>query len=150
SELGYAHFFLNEYDASIDYLQQALPLFRAVGDRPGEAAVLNNMGRAASLAEEFAIALRAYQQALTVFRELNRPVQEAHLWVNVAQAHVNAGHTSEAINAFQQAIELTEMIRQQQASNALPARLEAAYRELAVLLQQSDRATEATQVLDLI
>ena len=56
----------------------------------------------------------------------------------------------EAIAAFQQVVGLSEAIRRQQAMEILPPRLEATYRALAVLLQQSARNSEAQRVLSLI
>ncbi|MEL6855170.1 MAG: tetratricopeptide repeat protein, partial [Cyanobacteria bacterium J06607_13] len=150
SELGYAHFMEAQHGEAVDYYQSALTLFRQLGDRPQEVAVLNNLGRAASLNQDFDTALTAYQQALDIFTELNRPVQVAHLWVNIGQAHSAAGDMDAAIEAFQQSVKLTEVIREQQADSTLPPRLEAAYRELAVLLQQKNRGSEAQQVLGLI
>ena len=121
-----------------------------LGDRTQEVAVLNNLGRAAAFNEDFDTALNAYEQALVIFQALERPVQEAHLCVNIGQAHRNAGRPNAEIDAFRQVVSLSEGIRQQQASEALPLRLEAAYRELAALLQQLDRTSEAQQVLGLI
>lgn len=150
SELAYAHFMSEQHAQAVGHYQSALTLFQQLGDRPQEVAVLNNLGRAAYLNQDFETALTAYQRALDIFSELNRPVQTAHLWVNIGQAHVAAGDLDAAIEAFQQSVNLAEMIREQQADSTLPPRLEAAYRELAVLLQQENRGSEAQQILGLI
>ena len=54
-----------------------------------------------------------------------------------------------AIASYQQAIDLTEA-RRQRNSEPLSPRLEAAYRNLATLLQQQNRAAEAQTILSLI
>ena len=81
---------------------------------------------------------------------MDRPVQEAHLLVNIGQAQVGAGQIEGAIASFQQAVDISEAVRQQPVRLQLPPRLEAAYRNLATLLQQQNRDEEARQVLSLI
>jgi tetratricopeptide (TPR) repeat protein len=82
---------------------------------------------------------------------MNRPVQEAHLLVNIGQAQVGSGQMDAAIASFQQAVDLSETLRlQQPAATPLAPRLEAAYRNLATLLQQQRRDDEARQILSLI
>lgn len=101
--------------------------------------------------QDYAQALSAYEQARIIFQALNRPDQEAQLLVNIGQAQVGARQLEGAIASFQQAVNLSETLRQQQPSSAqLPPRLEAAYRNLATLLQQQNRSEEARRVLGLI
>lgn len=151
SELGFAHVMSEQPAQALTYFQPALSLYRQLGDRAQEVATLNNLGRAASLSENYDQALEAYQQALVIFREMDRPAQEAQLLVNIAQAYLGAGKTTAAIATFQQAVTLTESLRQQQPNaTTLPPRMEAAYRNLATLLQGQSRNEEAREVLNLI
>jgi len=55
--LGAAYGSLSQYQREIDHYQQALPIFRQVGDRNGEANALTSLGAAYNL-------LGQYQQAV--------------------------------------------------------------------------------------
>ena len=55
---------LGEKQKALDYYEQALPLYRQVGDRGGEATTLNNIGMVYSALGEKQKALDYYEQAL--------------------------------------------------------------------------------------
>ncbi len=70
NNIGLVYDALGEKQKALDYLQQALPLRRAVGARAGEAATLNNIGGVYDALGEKQKALDYYQQALPGFRLL--------------------------------------------------------------------------------
>lgn len=157
SELGYAYVMSDQSAQAVSVLQPALAIYQRMGDSPAErfhqraqtVAVLNNLGKAAALAEDYDLALRSYGAAQTIFQALNAVDQEAYLLVNIGQTQVAIGDEVGAIASYQQAVALSESLRQQSAAQLSP-RLEAAYRNLAALLQQQDRMAEAQQILSLI
>ncbi|MDT9221999.1 MAG: tetratricopeptide repeat protein, partial [Limnospira sp. PMC 1240.20] len=57
-----------EKQTALDYYNQALPLLRAVEDRGGEAATLNNIGAVYDSLGEKQTALDYYNQALPLLR----------------------------------------------------------------------------------
>ena len=62
--------FRDERDKALGSYEQALGLFREVGDRLGEANVLQAMGDVQNFRDERDKALGSYEQALGLFREV--------------------------------------------------------------------------------
>ncbi|MDT9242353.1 MAG: tetratricopeptide repeat protein, partial [Limnospira sp. PMC 1261.20] len=69
---------LGEKQTALDYYNQALPLFRAVEDRRGEAGTLNNIGRVYDSLGEKQTALDYLNQALPLFRAVEDREGEAN------------------------------------------------------------------------
>jgi tetratricopeptide (TPR) repeat protein len=71
---------------ALEYYEQALPLYRQVGDKGGEATTLNNLGLVYSDLGEKRKALEYYAQALPLFRQVGtraaRP-RPSTTWVSV-------------------------------------------------------------------
>ena len=149
AELGYAYVMNEQPGEAIAALQPASEIYRQLRDRVQEVAVLNNLGKAAFLQKDYDLAMRSYEQALTIFQALNRPEQSAHVLINMGQVQAAVNNVEGAIASYQQAINLTETLRRQSAEQLSP-RQEAAYRTLAILLQQQNRMAEAQQILSLI
>ncbi|MEQ9545624.1 MAG: tetratricopeptide repeat protein, partial [Marinobacter sp.] len=70
---------------ALDYYNQALPLFQAVGDRRGEATTLNNIGRVYSSLGQKQQALDYYNQALPLFQAVGDRGGEARTLNNIRQ-----------------------------------------------------------------
>lgn len=157
SELGYAYVMNDQPVQAVRVLQSALTIYQQMGDSPEErlrqrtqtVAVLNNLGKAASLAKNYDLALASYREALAIFQALNRVEQEAHVLMNIGQTQIEMGDEAGAISSYRQAISLSETLRQQTDEPMAP-RVEAAYRKLAALLQQQNQNLEAQTVLNLL
>ena len=76
---------LGEKDTALDFYQQALSLFRAVGDRGGEATTLNNIGGVWSALGEKDKALDFYNQALPLRRAVGDRGGEATTLNNIGE-----------------------------------------------------------------
>jgi len=63
---------LGEQAKALEYFEQALPLHKAVGNRAGEAATLNNIGGVYSDLGEQAKALEYYEQAARLLSFLKK------------------------------------------------------------------------------
>jgi serine/threonine protein kinase/tetratricopeptide (TPR) repeat protein len=78
--LGVAHQMLGHFDLAYNYIEQALALFRELGDRRLVANMLNSLGETARLRGDYGFAFSRYQEALTIAREIgNRAEQIAYL-----------------------------------------------------------------------
>jgi tetratricopeptide (TPR) repeat protein len=60
------YYVLGRYGAALRYLDQALVIFREVGNRHAESMVLNNMGECARVQGDYASAVDLYQQAIDI------------------------------------------------------------------------------------
>ena len=85
-------------------MQEALSLYRDVGDRRGEAKVHNNLGPIHLSNGYHRDALDAYQKSLQIFREIGGPQNEAILHHNIGSVHRYKGSYSEALAACRQAL----------------------------------------------
>jgi tetratricopeptide (TPR) repeat protein len=68
---------LGEKQKALEYYSQSLPLFRAVGDRSGEATTLSNIGQVYSELGEKQKALEYYNQSLPLSRAVGDRIGEA-------------------------------------------------------------------------
>ena len=75
--LGYAHHHLGHHAQAITCYQQALDLFRDLGDRYDEADTLTHLGDTHHAAGDPDAARDAWQQALTILDELDHPDADA-------------------------------------------------------------------------
>ena len=62
-----------DYPAAAASHQQALELFRDLGDRLGQAYALNDLGIVQRLTGDYPAAAASHQQALALFRDLDNP-----------------------------------------------------------------------------
>ncbi len=98
--------FLDQRDEALARYQEALTLFRAVGDRLGEANVLKAQGDVLYFLKQTDEALARYQEALTLFRAVGARLGEAN--VLQAQGDVLAflDQRDEALARYQEALTL--------------------------------------------
>jgi tetratricopeptide (TPR) repeat protein len=74
--LGYAHHHLGEHREAIDCYQQAITLFRDIGDRHAEAITLDHLGDTQDAAGDAAKAADTWRQALDILEQLDHPDAE--------------------------------------------------------------------------
>lgn len=89
-----------------DLYQQALPPYREIGDRLGEANVLRSLGEVARLQGRYDEARDLYQQALPTFREIDDRLGEANTLRGLGEAlmptdaHSAAGTLSDGARLY--------------------------------------------------
>ncbi|MCA2703613.1 MAG: CHAT domain-containing protein, partial [Microcystis sp. M038S2] len=101
---------LGEKQKALDYYQQALPLWRAVGDRTGEAVTLNNIGVVYNALGEKQKALDYYQQALPLSRAVGDRTGEATTLNNIGLVYDDLGEKQKALDYYQQALPLRRAV----------------------------------------
>jgi len=77
--------------------QQALGLYRSVGDRSGEGAALTRLADLAGHRGQIEEALQGYRQALAIQREIQDRYSEAISTGNLGMTLKDLGHTAEAV-----------------------------------------------------
>src|SRR5215468_1100895 len=88
---GHAKGMLGDPGGALDDCQQALPIFRQVGDRAGEAATLNNIGLVYDRHGDSESALRHYQQALPIARQVGNRTGAATTLNNIGGVYARRG-----------------------------------------------------------
>ena len=105
---GRRHYYRVEMDDAQIYFLQALTLFRDIGDRLGEANVLQAIGDVQQFRDDRDAALASYQQALTLFRDIGAKLGEANVLASrgrlllfSGQGEIGLQELQEALNIFQ-------------------------------------------------
>ena len=76
---------------ALDYYEQALAIYREVGDQNREATTLNNISGVHHNRGDFAAALDYYEQALPIRREVGDRAGEATALNNIGAVHDSRG-----------------------------------------------------------
>ncbi|MTJ55894.1 tetratricopeptide repeat protein [Anabaena sp. UHCC 0253] len=96
---------------AINKWEQALPLFRAVGDKHGEAIIFNYVGLFYDELEEKQKALKFFNQALSLFIAVGDKGREAATRNNIGRIHEFQRETQKALEYYHQALPLTRAVK---------------------------------------
>jgi len=102
--IGINYYNLGEYDKALDSLQQALPIFRELGDRQCETESLSMISFIYEELREYRKAIDSFQQALPIFRELGDRELEAESLYKIGINYYNLEEYSKALDSLQQAL----------------------------------------------
>ena len=95
---------------AIQKSQEARLLYRAVGDRRGEATTLNNIGRVYSALGEKQKALDYYNEALPILRAVGDRGGEATTLNNIGRVYSALGEKQKALDFFNQALPILRAV----------------------------------------
>lgn len=95
----------------MDYLNQALPILREVGDRSVEAATLNNIGLVYWKIGKLQQGLDFYNQALPIRREVGDRLSQASMLSNIGLVYRDTNRPDKAIANWERAIRITLEMR---------------------------------------
>jgi tetratricopeptide (TPR) repeat protein len=90
------YYLLGRYEIAQEQLEESLAMYRDLGHRQGESAVLNNMGENARLQGDFAAAAHYYEEALAIAREIKNRDMENVLLSNLCSARIRLGQFDSA------------------------------------------------------
>ena len=99
-----------DYLAATQVLEQALGIYRDLGDRGGEVEVLNKRGTLHRVGGELAQAEECHQQALELARAIASSWDEAHALAGLGRCALAAGHATQAEVLLRQALEIFQRI----------------------------------------
>ena len=101
---------MGQYQLAIEYHQQALTIYREIGDRGGEGTVLGNLGIAYHSLGQYQQAINYYQQALTIAREIGNRRGKGTALGNLGIAYRSLGRYQQAIDYYQQYLTIAREI----------------------------------------
>ncbi len=84
--------------------QEALPLWRAAGDRKREAETFSSLGRTFSSLNDFTQARDSFQQALSLYREVKDPTGEGKTLNEIGHAYNSMRDYRQAVNFYEQSL----------------------------------------------
>jgi CHAT domain-containing protein len=147
---------LGQPQQALTFYYHALALWREAGERSGEAATLTNIGLAYVSLKQDQNALPNEMAALSLAQEAANPDLQGKIEASLMRYFHGQGNAdtaiffgTEAVNAFQQVRKNITGLDQDIQETFAQSR-SGVYRQLAELLVQADRLSEAERVLDLL
>jgi tetratricopeptide (TPR) repeat protein len=105
-DLGLAYGLVSHAEQKRTFMQQAIDLYREVGDRRNEGSALCNLGIAYAEQSQMETAIGCFEQALAIARELGDRRLEGMTLGNVGTAYGALGEMQKAIGYFNQDLTL--------------------------------------------
>ena len=106
---------------ALESYKQALAILREVGDRPGEATALRNVGFAHNQLGEWQQALQFYGLALPICRDIENQACEAATRYDIAMIHREQGQLDWAVAELEQVVELKRQLGQPDLESVIAA-----------------------------
>lgn len=110
NQLGLVQQLTGDYPAAAANHQQALSLYRDLGQRHEQAEVFNNLGEMSSRCAASQQAYHYYNQALTLARQVGAPLEEARALDGIGHSYLHDGHTREGTAHMRQALTIYHRI----------------------------------------
>jgi len=107
---GIAQYNRSEWQQALAAWQQALEIFREIGDRAGEAKTLNNIGVVYEKLGKYPEAIAQYEASLAIKRELGDRAGEANTLGNIGSVNVSLNRDDQALTYYQQSQAIREEI----------------------------------------
>jgi tetratricopeptide (TPR) repeat protein len=102
---------LSQHEEALGYYEQALSIFREIGDRAGKGASLHNIGSIYGSLGQHEEALGYYEQALSIQSEIGDRAGEGRSLHNIGSIHSDLGQHKEALRYYEQAVSVAEAMR---------------------------------------
>ncbi|MEM8543243.1 MAG: tetratricopeptide repeat protein, partial [Cyanobacteria bacterium P01_H01_bin.119] len=131
----------SQFHSAIQSWQQALEIYRTIGNRQGEANSLGNLGLAYLSLGQYQRAIEFHQQSLDIDRDIGNRQGEANSLGNLGLAYHSLGQYQRAIEFHQQTLAIARDIGDRQGEAASLGNLGLAYDSL----DQYQRAIEFHQ-----
>ena len=102
-ELGLAFYYSDRYPEARERYEEALPIFRDIQDRLGEANTIQALGHVHMALAEYPEARKRYEEALPIFRQIKARLGEANTLTGVGSLDLAENKPAAAQNLFEQA-----------------------------------------------
>jgi CHAT domain-containing protein/tetratricopeptide (TPR) repeat protein len=139
---GIQQYQISQFQAALQYWQQALIIYREIKDREGEGWALGNLGSAYSNLGDYAKAIEYAQQQLAIAREIkDRKIEGAALG-NLGLAYSSLGDYAKAIEYAQQRLAIAREIKHREGEGWALGSLGIAYSFLGDYAKASEYAQQ--------
>ena len=103
-KLGYMLFFLGEYDAARDRIEQSVALFAKAGDQAGEATALDSLGTVWLALHELQRARTSHERALAIRQEMGNRFESGVTLANLGRIALHLGEPDAARAMLEEAL----------------------------------------------
>jgi tetratricopeptide (TPR) repeat protein len=107
---GRRHYYRAEWFLAVEYYNEALKLFKEIGDRLGEANVLQAIGDVQQFRKESNAALESYNEALKLFKEIGDRLGEANVRKAIGDVQQFRDERDAALESYNEALKLFKEI----------------------------------------
>lgn len=129
--------------AAIEKYQEALPLFRALGDKKQEADILSNIGAVYNSLSEMQKAIEFFEQSLPLRREVSDRSGEAVTLNNFGVAYRSLGEMQKALEYYNQSLAVTRLTGDKDNQASALNNIGAVYRALGEMQKALDAYAQA-------
>jgi CHAT domain-containing protein len=105
-EEGFDRYRENQFEDALNQFEEALLIYREIGDREAEAEALGRLGDTYRLDKLFEQAINFYRQFVAVREQIGDTEKEAWAWARLGNTYVEAGQYKQGIESFQAALTL--------------------------------------------
>ncbi|MBI4649010.1 MAG: tetratricopeptide repeat protein [Bacteroidia bacterium] len=107
---GLAYFYLNNYDKSFKYFNDALNIRKKINDKAGIASAINNIGLVYKSKKNYDKAHKFFLSALEIYKSLNNKEKVASVFYNIGTIYKAKGKYDIALEYCDKAIEIYKKI----------------------------------------
>ena len=136
-----------QWQEAVELLEQALVLYREVGDRQDEGKTLIGLGKIADVTGQYAPALDYYHQGLGIAREIGDRITEGATLNNIGLTYSNLGNYSQALDYYQQALTILDELSDRVVIGSTLNNMGLAYERLGDYPQALDHYQQALGIL---
>lgn len=129
-EQGIQQFQVSQFREAFRSWQQALQIYREIGDQQGEGNALGNLGVAYQTLGQYQRAIDYYVQVLTIMREIGDRRGEGNALGNLGLVYSDFGQYQQAIDYYEQHLTIAREIGDRQGEGNTLGNLGIAYRRL--------------------
>jgi CHAT domain-containing protein/Tfp pilus assembly protein PilF len=104
NKLGLRQLDTGQVQAALQTFEQALSIFKAIGNRKSEETVLNNIGEAYRSLGQYPQALKYFEQALVIAKQVGDNAGVGTIFNNMGLVYDNLGQYPQALKYFEQAV----------------------------------------------
>jgi CHAT domain-containing protein/tetratricopeptide (TPR) repeat protein len=113
-EQGNQEYKISQFREALQSWEQALTIYRDIGNRQGEANSLGNLGSAYQALGQFDKAIEFDEQSLNIEREIGNCQGEATCLGNLGNAYLSLGQFHRASEFYEQCLEISREIKNRQ------------------------------------
>ncbi|MBD2483685.1 CHAT domain-containing tetratricopeptide repeat protein [Planktothrix sp. FACHB-1365] len=143
---GVEEYYRSQYRQALQSSQQALTIYREIGDRGGEGSALGNLGIAYCSLGQYQQAIDYHQQGLTIAREIGDRHGEGSDLGSLGNAYSSLGQYQLAIEYYQQGLTIAREIGDRHGEGNALGNLGIAYRFLGQYQQAIDYYQQALTI----
>ena len=135
---------------TLSYFGQALPLWRQVGDRIGEATTLNNIGAVYAALGDWQRALEYYEQALPIRRQVGDRAGEAITLNNIGGVYDALDEKQQALAYYKQALPIQCQVGGQAGERVTHYSMAMTYRDMNRLAEAEEQLQQVVALDEVI